>query len=397
MGTLAAQLIPIVGMLVLARIFAPESFGVFSVWLGAVLFLGVILTCRFETSLAVEADGHARPTAVLMILVTIVMLSAVAMFVVWLAAATELQALKRLPVELLVALVPSAALVAATQTLQSWAAADGRYRHLTVIRIAQATSIVLLQIAMGLTSADAVGLGIGYVAGVCVGFAVGVFHMPLKKLKARRIMSVLFGYWRRHRRFPTFALPADAVNAATAQVPVLIVAARFGAEAAGLVAMALRMLGAPMSLLAASVLDVFKRHAGQAYRERGECRAEYLYALRILLVIAAMSGLAIGFGAEPFFALAFGEVWLGAGTIALCLLPRFVVGFVASPLSYMVYIADKQHLDLIWQIALLVMTLVTLLFVDSLHSALVLYGSGYSGLYLIYLFMSYRFSLGSRQ
>jgi len=105
----------------------------------------------------------------------------------------------------------------------------------------------------------------------------------------------------------------------------------------------------------------------------------------------------IAFGAEPIFALVFGEAWLGAGTMALWLLPRFVIGFVASPLSYMVYIAGKQHLDLIWQLALLAMTLATLFLIDSTQLALISYGVGYGGLYLVYLLMSYKFSLGSRQ
>ena len=396
-GTLIAQLIPIVGTLVLAKIFDPASFGVFAAWLGAVLFLGVVLTCRFETSLAIESDGLPRRAAVVMILITIAMMTLAAAVLILLAALAGIDVLTCLPMALLVTAAPTAALVAATQTLQSWAAADGRYRHLMIMRIAQATSIVLFQIVIGLVWADPTGLGLGYLSGACFGLAVSIVLMPLDKTQCSGLKAELLAYWRMHRRFPIYSLPADAVNTAAAQLPVLVVAARFGTEAAGLLAMAMRMMGAPMSLLAASVLDVFKRHAGLAYRERGECRAEYLHAFRILVVVAAVAGVAIGFGAEPVFAMVFGEVWLGAGTMALWLLPRFVVGFVASPLSYMVYVAGKQHLDLIWQLALLTMTLVTLLLFNSTQWALISYGVGYGGLYLVYLLMSYKFSLGSRQ
>ena len=395
-GTLIAQLIPIAGTLVLARIFDPGSFGTFSAWLGAVLFLGVILTCRFETSLAVEADGSPRRGAIVMIIITIAMMSFAAVVMLGLAALAGLDVLTRLPMSLLFAGVPTAALVAATQTLQNWAAADGRYRHLAIMRIVQATSIVLSQLVFGLFDADAVGLGYGYLIGACVGLVVSVTLMPRETMPWTCLKAELLPYWRKHRRFAIYSLPADAVNAAAAQLPVLIVAARFGAETAGLLAMAVRMLGAPMSLLAASVLDVFKRHAGQAYRERGECRAEYLHAFRILAGIAAVAGVVIGVGAEPVFVLVFGDIWLGAGTIALWLLPRFVMGFVASPLSYVVYFAGKQHLDLIWQLALLAMTLVSLNLMDSSKQALVAYAIGYGSLYLVYLLMSYKFSCGSR-
>lgn len=394
-GTLIAQLVPIVGTLVLARIFDPASFGVFSAWLGAVFFLGIILTCRFETSLAIEADGQPRRVAVVMIFITIAIMSLAASILIGLAALAGLDAMSRLPAALLAAALPTAALVAATQTLQNWAAADGRYRHLTIMRIAQATSIVLLQIVIGLIWADAVGLGYGYLTGACFGLIVGIVLMPLERKRCTGLKTELLTYWRRHRRFPTYSLPADTVNVAAAQLPVIVVAARFGAEAAGLLAMAIRMLGAPMSLLSASVLDVFKRHAGQAYRERGECRVEYVHAFWILVGVAAVAGVVIAFGAEPVFVLALGEGWIGAGTMALWLLPRFIIGFVASPLSYMVYVAGKQHLDLMWQLALLAMTMATLFLIDSSQWALVSYGVGYGGLYMVYLFMSYRFSFGS--
>lgn len=396
-GTLIAQLIPIVGTLALARIFDPASFGVFSAWLGAVQFLGIVLTCRFETSLAIEADGQPRRVAVAMILITIVMMSLIAAAMVWLTSIVGFEVINHQPVVLLVSAVPTAALLAATQTLQNWAAADGRYRHLTIMRIAQASSVVLLQIGLGLVWADAAGLGLGYLAGACLGLIVGIALMPVQNVYHRGLMTDLLFFWKSHRRFPIYSLPADAVNAATSQLPVLVVAARFGSEAAGLLAMAMRMLGAPMSLIAASVLDVFKRHAGQAYRERGECRVEYLHTFRILLAIAVVATVAIGFGAEPVFAVIFGDVWLGAGTMALWLLPRFAIGFVASPLSYMVYIAGKQHFDLMWQLALLAMTLASLLLIDSVQWALVSYSFGYCGFYLVYLYMSYQFSLGSRR
>ena len=396
-GSLIAQLIPIVGTLVLARVFDPAAFGIFSAWLGGVLFLAVVLTCRFETSLAVEADGHPRRSGVAMTLVTIGLTSLLAAVLMWLGVILGLDALTRMPVVQLASVVPTAALVAATQTLQNWAAADGRYRHLTIMRVVQAGAIVLLQIAIGLMWPDSAGLGYGYLAGALFGFVVGIMVMPLHVCLCLGLKRQLLSFWSSHRRFPVYSLPADAVNTAAGQLPVLLVAVRFGSEAAGLLAMAMRMLGAPMSLLAASVLDVFKRHAGQAYRERGECRLEYLDAFRILVVIAVAAAVTIVLGAEPIFAAVFGEVWLGAGTMALWLLPRFAIGFVSSPLSYMVYIAGKQQLDLIWQLALLAMTLVTLLLIDSQQWALMSYGLGYGALYLVYLLMSYQFSLGSRQ
>lgn len=395
-GTVLSQLIPIFGTLVLARIYDTTSFGIFSAWLGAVLFLGVVLTCRFEASLAVEADGQIRRTAVVFVLITVAIMAVLSAALLVIAALAGLT-IGYFSIVLLIMIVPTAAIVSATQTLQNWAAADGRYHHLTVMRVVQATSVVLLQIVVGMHWPDAERLGFAYLVGVCVALIFHMCIMPLQKTRISGLKAELFAYWDKRRGFAIFSLPADAVSAATAQLPVLIVAARFGADAAGLLAMALRVLGAPMSILAGSVLDVFKRHAAQAYMQRGECRAEYINAFRLLVAVAAVITVVVVIFGESAFGFLFGELWLGAGTVALWLMPRFAIGFVASPLSYMVYVAGKQHLDLLWQLLLLAMSLATLLLIDSTKWALLSYSIGYGGLYIAYLFMSYRFCLGSRE
>ena len=45
-GTAVAQAIPVLGSLVLARLYAPAAFGVFAAWLGAAALAAVALTGR---------------------------------------------------------------------------------------------------------------------------------------------------------------------------------------------------------------------------------------------------------------------------------------------------------------------------------------------------------------
>ena len=74
-GTVAAQSIPLLGSLVIARIYAPAEFGLFSAWLGMVMMAAVVVTGRFEMTLAVEADGAPRRFAMVATLGTILMAS----------------------------------------------------------------------------------------------------------------------------------------------------------------------------------------------------------------------------------------------------------------------------------------------------------------------------------
>jgi len=352
------------------------------------------MTGRLEMALAVETDGQSRRHAVVAIIKTIVITSLVALLVLGVCTLMKLVFLDQFSFSLLAILIPTAAMIAGNGTLQNWAAADGRYQHLSIMRIVQASSVAILQIVFGLLNNDSFELACGYFAGTVIGLLTGYLMSLGKKELITSERESLNKFWYRQRSFVLYSLPASAISSATAQLPVVLVAAKFGSEVAGILSIAMRMVGAPMSILSTSVLDVFKRNAAQAYHDRGECRAEYLYSLRLLFLVAVCSTFVIGVCAKPVFSEIFGKSWAGAGVVTLLLLPKFGIGFMASPLSYIFYIVGKRHLDLIWQLCLLGMTMAAFLSLASFHSALLCYSVGYSVLYVIYLWMSYSLSCG---
>ena len=212
------------------------------------------------------------------------------------------------------------------------------------------------------------------------------------------LLTLSLGYWLfgRNRNFPLFSLPADAINTAAGQLPLLLIASKFGPTMAGFYALTTRVMGAPIGLLGSAALDVFKRLAATSYKTRGECKEEYLKTFKILLVATLITSVLFFFLVEPIFLVAFGESWIMSGKIAIWLIPLFALRFVASPLSYMVYISEKQYVDLLWQICLLCITVSTINYASDFGMAIKLYSFGYAFLYLIYIWMSYNFSLGSK-
>ncbi|MDR1424683.1 MAG: oligosaccharide flippase family protein [Azoarcus sp.] len=396
-GTALAQTLPILGSLIIARQYAPAEFGVFAAWQGFVLFLAIVLTGRFETALAIEPDCEPRRAAFIGTLVTAMMAAVSAAFILVLVVVTVPNIIVKVPTILIVLLIPTALVVAVSQTWQSWAAAEGRYRVLSAIRIVESSTITFFQIGFGFFDGSAVVLGSGFFFGEIVALTVAIRLMPPGSFYGMLDPNAIFRFWRSHYRFPLWSLPADTINTAAAQLPVLVVAGRFGTEISGLLAMAMRMLGAPLGLLGKSVLDVFKRQAATSFKERGECRIDYLRTLKVLTLGSLVFCTVMYFVGEEFFILILGEDWRDVGTIAIWLLPLFALRFIASPLSYIVYIVGMQHIDLIWQIALFAMTLACLTIPRSYDIALQSYSFGYSLLYIVMLILTYRFCLGQRR
>jgi O-antigen/teichoic acid export membrane protein len=396
-GTALAQLIPLVGSLAIARLYVPAEFGLFAAWLGAASLAAVAATGRYEVALALEADGAPRRIAVRATLVTVLLAG------LPLGAGAAILAisgrLAGVPTALTLWFVPTALGIAACQTWLTWAAAEGQLAQLSRLRILQAALITTAQIGAGIVWPSAESLAAAQALGLALSLLAAARLLPLRAPGPGLDGPVLAGmrsFWSRRRRFPLLSLPADGINAAAAQLPVLVVGARFGVEVAGHLALTMRVLAAPVALLGSAVLDVFRRRSAQSWREHGHCRDDFRQTFKVLATGAALVAIALALSAEPLFVLAFGPQWREAGTMALWLLPMFALRFVASPLSYLFYVAEKQHVDLAWQAVLLVMTLLTLWLPSGHAAALQAYSLGYCAMYAVYLLLSYRFSLGAR-
>jgi O-antigen/teichoic acid export membrane protein len=156
-----------------------------------------------------------------------------------------------------------------------------------------------------------------------------------------------------------------------------------------------KSVAAPATLIAGSVLSVFKEEASRQYRVHGECKAIYGVAFKRLSVLGIFPFGVLYLFSEELFSLIFGANWVQAGEIASILAPMLYLQFVASPLSYTLYLSRWQLIDLCWQIAVALIAFVIFgLVVDKIH-ALYLYSFGLSIMYLINMKISYMAACGS--
>jgi O-antigen/teichoic acid export membrane protein len=68
------------------------------------------------------------------------------------------------------------------------------------------------------------------------------------------------------------------------------------------------------------------------------------------------------FISEELFAFVFGERWRDAGKYAAVLTPLFFVRFIVSTVSMMNVIFEKNHVGFYWQLALMLLSIGTIIF-----------------------------------
>ncbi|WP_448197307.1 oligosaccharide flippase family protein [Pseudomonas putida] len=398
LGTIGAQLITMGVMLLLVRLYTPADLGEFSVWLSFATIAAVAVTGRYEMAIF-NCDAQDNIHALLKLIVVIAVCSSLLIIGAALLWGVVFDGLPSVISGFWLALIVVIFGMGINKVVLSLLTYQQKFNKLGVSRVSLAACIAVAQVSAALISQDVSGLIYGQVLGVITATGLSLLWISSGWLKDSASSS-----WQsvrdsasQHKNFPKFSLPADLLNTAASQLPVIFIASRFGSEPAGWFALTLKMMGAPISLLAASVLDVFKEQASRDYRSAGNCRRIFLKTFGLLAALAIVPFAIFALVGEWAFALVFGPEWAESGRYAVLLIPLFFMRFVISPLSYTIYIAQKQKLDLLWQVVLLLLTCACFMLSQEIDAALWSYSIGYALMYMLYFWISYRAAKGDSQ
>lgn len=389
-GALGAQALPLLAAPFITRWCSPAEVGAFSVWLGMVAVAAIGATLRLEAAMILD-HGSGDQRTCFRVVAWAAGFTAIAMTVLAAAArAAGLPMVSSLSWAALLTLGAGTWLTAYMQTTLAYATSHGAFGKAAQAKMWGAGSIAAFQVGLLLLGVGGVSLLAGQLAGLLVGLVAATLLLdpPRPGIVAWPGVQER-SYLRRRSAFWRFSLPSNLLNVLVGQLPLFMIGARHGALAAGLFALTQRVLSAPIALLASSVLEVFKRQSVKDFQAHGNCRDAYRYTFKALVLLGLGPSLLLFFFSPPLFAWAFGENWRAAGELAQILAPLYFLNFIASPLSYVFYVAGKQKMDLVWQVALFAMTVSVFAMPATLHQSVAWYAAGYSGLYLVYLYMSW--------
>jgi len=392
-GALGAQALPLLAAPLITRMCTPSEMGAFSVWLGVVAVSAIAATLRLETAMILDHEPEQQRVCFSVVFYSASATALLVSLCALLAHALGLAALSAQSWGALLLVGVGTWLTAYTQTTLAYATSHKAFGKAARAKVWGAATIALTQVLLLAAGAGEAGLLVGQSIGLAAGLAAAtlLLHPPRPHL-ALRLDDAARAYLHRHQKFWRFSLPSNLLNALCAQMPLFLIGMRHGAVAAGLYALTQRVLAAPVSLLASSVLEVFKRESVHEFQTHGHCSHAYRYTFKALSMLGAGPALVLLLFSPALFAWVFGASWRPAGELAQILAPLCFLNFIASPLSYVFFVAGKQQIDLIWQVTLFATTLCAFLMPGTLQQNVLWYAIGYSVLYLVYLHLSWQIS-----
>jgi O-antigen/teichoic acid export membrane protein len=341
---------------ILTRLFTPEAFGAFSLVMAVAGMISVFATLRLETILPVVKNTRSA-LHLLQLLLTVAAAAAAVALAAVIAFRDEISATISMPTGGSTSLYVLPVLIltfAVSSGVRSWLIRQGRFKPIGQAQVGRVVVNLVVSIGFGVADAFAKAPGLA----LAVGQGAGDFFFGLALLRhiTRRELRVLAT-----PRLPRIRMAladnsgmvrtlisSQVLAAIYGRLPIIAIAAAFGPAAAGWFAFAEQVVGAPATLIASSIGEVYRQRAAAAYRAG---RTFDNIMRRVLAMTLALSVVPFGVAivlTPQYLGLVFGKEWQAASFTVVVLLAGALFSFNSTPVDKAAIIVGASRYILIW-------------------------------------------------
>jgi lipopolysaccharide exporter len=348
-GNGLAQVVNVVGTLLLAHLFAPDAFGSFALFLTVVSFLAVLGGARYELAIMLPESDSEAANVLLLAVVTLGLITAASIIVVAAlhTAVARMVGDPRMGVWLWTA--PIALFVNALYSvLGVWFGRMKRFQKLAATRVLQSIAIILMQLLLLVYRPGGFALVGGWVMGQTIGTVLLVsqlFYYDWKYISRVRSWAMVRESAVKYKNFPIYKAPYSFIANGTSQLVFVILRVFSTLDVVGYYSMAARAVYMPVTLITSSMNDVFYEKAATELKT-GRLEAFVTRLLRIQVVLAAPWLVLAAFDSKLVFRLVLGSKWVPAADYAAVLASVGFLYFLTSWLDRLFDICGHQKLSL---------------------------------------------------
>lgn len=364
-GTVIAQIIPVALQPLLRRIFTPEDFGVFAIYMSLLGMLAAFSSLKYETTLVLpKRDKDANNLLVGSILV-VFGFSILFLILIFLLKSFIIDYFNFPPsISKWMFLLPlSAFIFASYQVMNYWLIRKKRFKASAINKILRRSTEGTAQTGFGFSMVSS-GLIIGNLLGDIVNFFSGIYQIrknsfTLKVVSFRRIFYLLS----RYKEFPIYSGLPSFLNTVSLLIPVLIITRFFDEEIAGFYSLSQMVLALPLALVSVSVSQVLLQHISEKIKTSNSIRSTVSKLALVLTSLSIPFLLIILLFGEVLFDLFFGIEWRQSSDITQLLIYAYALKFIVSPLSVVFIALEKVKVSGIWQLTYFI-SICSLFFLD---------------------------------
>ncbi len=390
-GTTIAQAIPIAISPILTRIYTPEDFGVFALYMSITSILSVLATGRYELAIMLpKKDDDALNIMILSIIISF-FVSCFLFIIVFVFNDQITYFLGNPKISNWLYFIPMTVLLTGIyQSVNYWSNRKKQYQRLAINKILKSGTTATTNLGMGLSGVGSSGLILSQLIGQSIAtvmLCTVIWKEDknwLKKVKKLKIFALV----KKYIKFPKYDVGASLLNILAHQLPNIFFNIIFNSSVSGYYYLTQRILGLPISILGSAILTVFREQASIDYKKFGNAKKIYIQTFKKLFIIGFFTFILLYFFSVELFVLVFGDKWNIAGEYAKILTPLFFLKFISNPLSFMLYIGEKQKLNLYSQFLFIIALLYSFLVSSNIYEVLHNITIFFCLIYIYYLYLS---------
>jgi O-antigen/teichoic acid export membrane protein len=361
-GTVVAQILPIIISPVLTRLYSPEDFGAFAIFLSIVSIVSVISCGRYELAIMLpKKDEEAINVAALAFIINTI-ISLFFFFLILIFKDFILDFLNANSLSFWIYLAPLTAFFMGLFNILNYTNNRFKlYKDISKATIMKSIASSSMQLLMGVLKTGVSGLISGQIISQAVANTKLFFNIKntglLKEIK-KDIIKIMI---RRYSDFPRYSIAGALLNVASLQAPLLMISMLFASSAlVGYYSFANRMLQLPVVLIGSSVAQVFYQKFSQFQKDPYKQKELLFRTWKKLFLIGIIPFSIVFFFGEEIFSFIFGNNWSEVGRMASILSPLTFVMFISSPTSTAYIVFGMQKIALYLNILLLFFILLSI-------------------------------------
>lgn len=353
-GTAGAQVVMLICMPWVARLYGPEAFGTLGLFMAMVWVAGPIAALAYPSAIVLpaysnEANALVRISCRISFLVCstsiLVLLTLAWIWPTWLKDLSIGHFIYALPIVILASGI--------LQILQNSLLRLRQFSLIASVVLIQAIIVNALKILLGLSYASAHTLVVLAVVDLLlqsVLLALSARHVLRPLLCRNAIETNLLELTKKYIDFPIFRAPHLLINALSQGIPLILLTSFSGPAAAGFYALARSLLIAPTQLLGKSIGDVFYQRTAQRTNDKKSLFYDLRQTTLTLAVLGVLPfGLVVLLG-PMLFEWAFGEAWRNAGYYAQWLSIWLYCSLLNAPSVSAIAVLSLQRVHLVYEV-----------------------------------------------
>ena len=353
-GTTISQAIPLAISPILTRIYTPEDFGLFSLYLAIFSILCVFATGKYELAIILPKKNSDAMNIVALSIMISTLISLLLLIIILLFNREITNLIGSPEISKWLYFIPfSVFFVGVYQSFNYWSNRNKNYSLISKSIIFQSASNSTGNLSFGLSGFSSFGLIItNFITSIISAFYLITKNKEdilqyKKDIKIVKIISLL----KKYKKFPQHTLPQNIIYSFTLQMPIFFIKAMFSLNVLGAFSLAYRVIVTPVSIISNSFGQVFYQKASTLYNLNKE--ELYFYTRKMffsLLLLSFSIGSLLVFFLPDIFTVIFGEKWTQAGVIGQFLIIYLTFDFALSPLTKLYFIFNHNSFYLKWEI-----------------------------------------------